>query len=639
MFHLVRFSYLLIILIIGGALITSDWFYYSSLGGFYAYLLSSAFLVSVTGCLLIFSKKIGLRMPSKTPFILFLFYTLYIIGNVYSKQGFNYTSVYALTNLLLLFSATTLFSSDSFKLNKVFIWILILAFLESLVCITQYEHWVMSNNNFFLVTGTSENPNVTAMFLAMSLPGGISFCFGNKGMKRKIFLIVIAIVVIAMLLLHCRTAIIGALIATGIFLQLKYNLLTYFKDHRFKALALLVTFVIIALAIPLTISLYNAKKASADGRKLIWKVSLLMLDDKPMTGVGYGSFKQRYNLAQANYIKEGNANPDEIQNAGMVNMAYNEFLQNGVEGGIPGLLLFAAVVISFLSVPLKIFKVNADQNEKMRTLSPSDPVTGYPLDPLIAAYSGIICFVIMSIMNFTVQAEPVMCLFIIYAAMLISSPLVVSSNSYSLLSAFNHRKVYLKYSCGVLLLLAGIYTSIAQFKIAFADMQNRKAYTLTLNHHADAALKILPSLAPTLSHYESFWKNYGYTLVAARKYTEALPILTKAKTLTTESRLFMETGLCYQKLGQYQQAINEYQEAAYLEPMHFAPRAALTEVYLKSGDTTAAVTIAQSIIAMNPKIPSAQVSRYKYLAISLLKRLNIPLIPKYGFNSQQNFNN
>lgn len=69
------------------------------------------------------------------------------------------------------------------------------------------------------------------------------------------------------------------------------------------------------IVIPLSSQLYNAKKASADGRKLIWKLSAQMIPEKPLTGYGYGFFEKEYNLHQANYIKIGKASPEELINA------------------------------------------------------------------------------------------------------------------------------------------------------------------------------------------------------------------------------------------------------------------------------------------------------------------------------------
>ena len=106
---------------------------------------------------------------------------------------------------------------------------------------------------------------------------------------------------------------------------------------------------------------------------LIWKLSAGMVIEKPLTGYGYGRFEYDYNLNQANYFSEGNATASEIKNSAYVRMAYNEYLQNAVEGGLVALLIISAL---FLSLLIRF---------------PS----GTRID-IISAYGGIAAFVCMS---------------------------------------------------------------------------------------------------------------------------------------------------------------------------------------------------------------------------------------------------
>ncbi len=88
--------------------------------------------------------------------------------------------------------------------------------------------------------------------------------------------------------------------------------------------------------------------------------------------------------------------------AGHVHMAYNEFIQQMVEGGLLGLLFPVCILLCLLIPPL------ADK----------DRFTGMSG----AAYAGMIAFALMSMVNFTVQAVPVMCLSALYAAMYTVTP-------------------------------------------------------------------------------------------------------------------------------------------------------------------------------------------------------------------------
>jgi O-antigen ligase len=609
-----RYPSLLITIVLAATLVISNQFYYASFAGFYAYIISVSCIGAVAGILLLIYRKRFLLSFSPLPIALMVLYVVYVTVNGCLQGGYNHTSAYALAHLIFFLTMLFILVRTEGGLYGIFTGIMLLALLESLICLFQQFHWLPSNNIQFTVTGTLNNPNVTAMFLAMSLPAGMTLLLEGSPLIRKMMKAVLPLLFIALVLLHCRTALIGSGVAAGAFLHFAFNPIARLGRWWQKGLVLLLAVALIAIALPF---LYNAKKASADGRKLIWKISLQMIGDHPFAGIGYGQFQQQYNLRQAEYIRSGKATPEEVRNAGRVYQAYNEFLQNGVEGGIPGLLLFAGLQASLLCVPWKRI-VQAPSHSKPGQLPGN-------LN-LIAAWSGIACFLIMAFLNFTIQAIPVMVLWIVYAAIIASDALTKEvlftpdrprrSNDHP----FRTYPVYISAAC---LLLGGICLALTQLQTAQADRQNRKAFVLTWYHHPQAALRLLPSLQVPLSHYESYWKNYGYTLMAAGRYSEALPILAKAKTLITESKVFEEAGYCYLQQRQFHQAIGEYEEAILLDPTHFVPRAALQKAYLQAGDTAHAAAIAQSIITLDPKVPSIQVSRIKYEAAALLKGLGM----------------
>ena len=78
--------------------------------------------------------------------------------------------------------------------------------------------------------------------------------------------------------------------------------------------------------------MYFYKKASADGRLLIWKVSLGIVKDEPLKGLGFDNFKSAYMRYQAEYFKR-NTDLEEQNLADNVWYAFNEPLQLIVENG------------------------------------------------------------------------------------------------------------------------------------------------------------------------------------------------------------------------------------------------------------------------------------------------------------------
>lgn len=68
------------------------------------------------------------------------------------------------------------------------------------------------------------------------------------------------------------------------------------------------------------------KKDSADGRALIWKISVETIYKYPI-GVGLGNFSGSYGEQQATYFRSGKATEQEILVAGNPEYAFNEFIQ------------------------------------------------------------------------------------------------------------------------------------------------------------------------------------------------------------------------------------------------------------------------------------------------------------------------
>lgn len=93
----------------------------------------------------------------------------------------------------------------------------------------------------------------------------------------------------------------------------------------------------------LLIGLYEYKANSADGRLLIWRVSVDMIKDKPLTGYGIDGFQRNYMEYQAKYFQK---TPESSYGllADNNRIAFNEFLKTWTEQGIIGLILLILLI-------------------------------------------------------------------------------------------------------------------------------------------------------------------------------------------------------------------------------------------------------------------------------------------------------
>lgn len=608
-----------VIIIVSSGLVNSEYFYSSTATAYYGFCISVLFFV--IGSSFLSSTKNNL-LQFKAPILLFGLWCSYVLVHYFLQTATLVFTIYSITLFLLLLKATILFGSPNFKFKSFFIGIAGIATMESMYCIAQFLGFFQSQNKLFAVTGSWNNPNVTAIFLALTVP---VFLYLFYGKYKKIVLTGFISLLIALLLLKCRAAFIGTVLSLIIFYGLEFQFLNWVKNKKNSTSAKALLILALLVVIPLSSQLYNAKKASADGRKFIWKVSAIMANEKPIMGYGYGSFEKEYNLYQVNYIQNGKATTEELANAAPVIMPHNEIIQNVVEGGSIGLIL---VLLFFGSLLFTVKHKNRTSQNKLNLESEFQAKSSY----FHLAYAGVVAFIGMSMVNSTMQIVPVMCLFVVYAAIICST---LKSFQLPVNIAFIKNNKAFSIVSKTIVITISFYLLYLIFGMATADRQNKKAKLLKETGNYKEALLIMPDLESYLKEDANYWENYGSIYFELHEYPAALSCFKKAQTLSSLPEIYGGTGVCYEKLHQYPQAIQQYEILVALYPSKFSYRMKLLETYLKNKDNSKAITLAQEIIQLQPKIPSEKVNLYKNMCRGLLKRL----APLKGNRKSFNFNN
>jgi O-antigen ligase len=611
---------LLIVSAIG--LINTETFYSPTAFAYYGFCMITLFFVIVSSFL---NSTKNNSVSLKIPLFLFGIWCCYVLFHYFTNTGTLVFTIYCVVLYFLFIKATALFSTSNFNFKLFFIGMAAIASIESFYCIGQFLGWFKSQNELFAVSGSWNNPNVIAIFLALSSPVFL-FLFQEK--YKKITLFGFIVLLIALLLLKCRAALVGTALSVIVFYSLQYNFIGWIKDKKNKSSVIALLILSLLIIIPICSHLYNAKKASADGRKFIWKLSVQMAAEEPLTGYGYGFFEKEYNLFQADYIKQGKATAEELANAGPVIMPHNELLLNAVEGGLIGFVLMIGLFIALL-LTIKQRQKNITDNitieEKKQTAD----------DIYNLSYAGVVAFIGMSMINSTIQIVPIMYLFIIYAAIICSK-----LEPIQLPSCFS----FVKNNSSITLLtktttaFSGLYLAYLVFGMATADNLNKKAALLKKEKNFEQALQIMPDLAKTINSYSDYWKNYGVIYLETEQYSKALNCLKIAKKQSSLPDLYNSSGLCYEKLHQYPQAISEYETLVALYPSKFLYQMILLKSYLKNKDTTKAIALAEEIIKTKPKIPSEKVNRYKNICRGVLWKLGFRKKINDNFNNNNNGN-
>jgi O-antigen polymerase len=590
-------------------------------------------LLTLIICFILITTKTVNKIPfSFTPF-LFLLYTGYVnINAFFSLRGISIYNIYTSTNALFLICLMILFVLDSKNIYRLFQFLILASIIESLLCIMQYTHWAASNNSLFLVTGTWVNPNVTALFQAMTLVVSLGFAIGKKGF-RIVATIAFLLGIVSLIMLQCRTAYLGGISATLTLLVLKFDLINkmFKKSVATRAVIIIGSMLLI---IPFMYSLYIKKQASADGRIFIWKVSYNMIKQQPLFGYGYGTFERKYNLFQADYIKQGKASPNEIVHAGFVSMSYNEYLQNMLEGGILGFSIFILLLINILITPIRakaIFnnQLNEYSRNKIRILD-VDKTVSQSVDngAFMIAYSGSVAFAVMSLTNFTLQAIPAMLVFVIFVSLLSCHSYYSVDQFFSLnkFSITNRSKRIFSIFSALITLCYICYIK----KVISANLINKDAFNLANEGFVDKSELMLRDLSNTLLVYESYWINYGNIMMSQQKYLAAIDKFQNAKKLTSSPDLYLKTGLCLEHLGKYSLAKKQYLQAMYIQPNRILYKYKLMKLYEILKEQNKALEIANEIIIHQPKLNSDAVLTYKQeakiLVLKYKKTFRSPIV-------------
>jgi O-antigen ligase len=209
-------------------------------------------------------------------------------------------------------------------------------------------------------TGTVGDPNELAAFLlvGLALAAGVGRGQGRSPLVKIVATVTVPLCAAGIFLSLSR----GGLVAFGVMLIVG----TFFAGRWRLVLAVMLV-VIVASGV-----LYFTELASlparehvtqaggGTGRSDIWKLGLRMVHAHPITGVGVGNFP----VVSPNYALQ----PGALLRADLIfssapKITHNTYLEVASETGIPGFLLFMAILLSCLGCALKAARLWARQGQ------------------------------------------------------------------------------------------------------------------------------------------------------------------------------------------------------------------------------------------------------------------------------------
>jgi len=548
-------------------------FIYPNLQLYFSFTFCAIILAGIT-CIWSLIKKN--RIELSLPVILMTIWGIYIVlHSIFVKPAEDYQVIYLLSSILYYYSLAFFFKKQVIRFEQIYVFFAWMGVLQAVVCLFQFTGLVNSGDLNFQVKGTFYNPNITAMYIAASTPFFITKLIHEK--KKILNSIVLVLLFFALIVLKCRTAYVGLIIIASIYFISETHLRKQW-DKVSKKLKSVIIFITVTLLCGLFVLLYFQKQASADGRLFVWKVSAEMIKQKPITGYGYGLFEKEYNLFQAEYFRTKPTTVLEKTNARYVFMPYNDLLEQGIQGGVLGLLLFLSVVLLF------IFHAFKHKNTQLSCI--------------------LLSVAVMSLVNFGLPAIPVWMLFLTSAAATNFNKQNKSILIYRPISSL----IYLTGLCTVL------YFGVDQNDKLNAQEKLPVAKQLLQCHKTQKALKLLSDSPEEAGSSEAYFKMYGKILIRAGRFREATVMLKRAAQYSSTPSLYIDLANCYAHNAQIKQSKECLLLVANMVPTNYTSRFMLMRLYEKNNEHDKQLATAREILSLPVKPDDKEIVMFRTLA-------------------------
>lgn len=464
--------------------------------------------------------------------------------------------------------------TTSVNITKISVGIIVIfTFIQALYGISQYFGFLPSNN-VFRVTGSFDNPAGFAASLCAAFPFYLWWITRSRSILRWTLVAITFLTGLAVILSESRSGILSlsiVLFCWGI-QKIKISLTSKI------VLLSLIGLVLIA-------GLYFIKKDSANGRLLIWKCAIPMLQENWLTGYGTGGFEAHYMDYQAAYFEN---HPEDSYSilADNVQYPFCEYLRIIIDYGIIGILLLSGWLIYLLfcyfKYPTKISRTALLCWVAIGTFSCFSYPLMYPFVWLILIYSTLI--LVRQHLKYILKLCPPIGLKVIAASCI-------------LLSIYSSYRVYIR----------------MQAEIEWAHIAN-----LSLMGKTTEVLPKYEKLKKTLGKDRYFLYNYSMELFQIGRYKESLTIALACRKYWADYDVEMLLGELHEHLQHPSKAETHYRWASHMCPNKFMSLYHLALLLKEEKRIEEAYHIAQEIINKPEKIRSP--------AISLIKREMMDLI-------------
>lgn len=583
---------------------------------FYFYAINVLLLFSIAFYLVFKKKSVAITLSLLD--ILILLYLGYnflrLLTTDYSSFEDDYfiwlvllTVLYFLWKYLITFDGNNKLNKPDIILFTAFLLSGLLQALYGIMQLYSISPGIVSNQ--FIVIGTLGNPDYFGGYLVSIAPFALGIFILSKNQKifTKFFIIIALISFLGCLFILPSTLSRASWLAcsAGIVFILwqKYHFTEKFKiifNTKIKMVSVVAMSLIIFLVI--IAGVYQIKPESAFGRLLLWKVSLNMIEENPLVGVGFNKFDVAYNNYQADYFAKGNGSNTEKLLADNVRHAHNEYLQIGAEIGLIGLLIFLGIIFSAFK-----FSCKNDEPNAVRLLTEKAIIN-------LSAKASLIALLVFALFSFPLHILPNLINFTFLLAVIskTNNPIFVKEFTPNIL--------------GTKPVAIIIFASISVFTINYLRLYDsyskwNDAFLTARFGYFELAKEKYVKLLPELKYNGEFLFFYGASLATTENYKKAILYLELAKQKFSDPNLYITLGQSYTKLNNFNKAESSLMHASNITPYKLYPKYLLAKLYFNYNMPKKAINTANEILKIEVKIKTTAADEIKTEMQKLIEKI------------------
>ena len=541
------------------------------------------YLYSVIGSIVILYLSTS-RIKLKAIDILCLVYFIYnLLWLLVTSKTKNIETIYLFFFLAMLYINIRNISSIYYKYILYSFPFIVISHFIYYICWENPYYFLYEHKGVF--TGFLHNSGLWGEFVAMTLIGNIGLIHLNKKSKKTSTLLTFVSFIVSFMLYESDSR--------ASWLSFSIGILTFFSPLIIKHLPKSIIIrtgsllILICLCTYLISGLYSYKKDSADGRILIWKISLEMVKDKPILGYGFDGFRKNYMNYQAAYLQEKQL-PETINNLADDNHhAFNEFLRIIIEQGIIGVII---LFIFLTTIGYTIYKYKLYIDTVSRTI--------------ISCLTALLFF---SFFSYPLSTFHINALIVILLAGL------ACSSQDTPIWKLQIRSISLIIPYSIIFFISSVY--LFSYSKANSDWLNTLKGVYTNDNILEEARK-------KLSGNPYFLSTYGKYLNKKKRYSKAASILSQSIKDYPSYYTVMELGISYKAQKKYTEAMHCFVKAMHMIPHKIKPLYFMMELYYDQKDYKSAIQLSNRILCKQPKIRSSELNIILKRTILLQEKMN-----------------